>query len=197
MATGASSRRRRTRITARYASATAASLPPLRVDPRRRGSTHDERLRTRSGPRTGVRGPFVVQTKGLTLGRARELHRRRLETLDGAEDDLVALGVDDDRLARVELLPQDLLRQRVLDVTLDGAAQRPGAQRRVVALLGEQVLRRIGELEPEALALQLRLHPHDEQVHDVVDVAARQLREHDDVVDAVEEFGPEVPLELL
>jgi hypothetical protein len=34
----------------------------------------------------------------------------------------------------------DQREQRVLDLALDRAAQRPGAQRRVVALLGEQLL---------------------------------------------------------
>ena len=37
--------------------------------------------------------------------------------------------VDDDRLAGVELLPQDLLRERVLDQPLDRTAQRPRTER--------------------------------------------------------------------
>ena len=47
---------------------------------------------------------------------------------------LVALDVDDDRLAGPELLPQDLLRQRILDQALQRPAQRPGPERRVVTL---------------------------------------------------------------
>src|SRR4051794_10254568 len=50
---------------------------------------------------------------------ARELDRRRLDRLDRPEDDLVVECVDHDRLAGVELLPQDLLRERVLDHALD------------------------------------------------------------------------------
>src|SRR6266542_6475609 len=37
----------------------------------------------------------------------RELHGRWLDALDGAEDDLVVLGVDDDVQEGAELLPQD------------------------------------------------------------------------------------------
>ena len=65
---------------------------------------------------------------------AGELDRRRLDALDGPEDDLVVERVDHDRLAGVEFLPQDLLRERVLDHPLDRTAQRPGPERRVVAL---------------------------------------------------------------
>src|SRR5262249_19156515 len=101
------------------------------------------------------------------LGRAAagQLDRRRLDALDGAEHDLgrvaFALNVDDDGLPGVELLPQDLLGECVLDVALDGPAQRPGTQLRVVALLGQVQLRLRGELQAEALALQLPLHPLD------------------------------------
>src|SRR5215212_10547537 len=56
-----------------------------------------------------------------------------------AEGDLAVLGVDHDHLAGGELLPQELLGQRVLDHPLDGPAQRPGPQGGVVALLGQQV----------------------------------------------------------
>ena len=42
--------------------------------------------------------------------------------------------VDDDRLADPELLPEDLLRKRVLDELLDRPAQRPRAELGLVAL---------------------------------------------------------------
>ena len=77
-----------------------------------------------------------------------QLHGRGLEALDRFErDDHLAglgigLGVDDDVLAGAELLPEQPLGQGVLDHPLDGSAQRPGAQRRVVALVAEQGLGR-------------------------------------------------------
>src|SRR4051812_11996412 len=51
-----------------------------------------------------------------------------------------ALDVDDDDLARLQLAEQDLLRQLVLDLALDGAAQRPGTQHLVEPAGGEQLL---------------------------------------------------------
>ena len=97
----------------------------------------------------------------------------------------------------MELFPQDLLRQRVLDLALDGAAQRPRAQLRVVALLGEQQLRLGRELQAETLALELLRHPLDHQVDDLGDLRLAQLVEDDHLVDAVQELGAEAPLELL
>ena len=119
------------------------------------------------------------------------------DALDRPEHDLAVLGVDDDRLAGPELLPQDALRQGVLDVALDGTAQGTGAQRGVVALLGQVVLGRVGELEGEALAEELRLQPPHHQVDDLDDLGPGQLVEHDGVVDPVQELGAEVLLERL
>ena len=80
-------------------------------------------------------------------------------TLDGAEHGLVVGGVDDDRLAGVEFLPQDLLRERVFDGALDRTPQGPRTEVGVVALHDEHQLRVVGELEAEALGLELRLAP--------------------------------------
>ena len=76
------------------------------------------------------------------------------------EHRLLVLGgpvvdVDDDRLADPELLPQDPLRQRVLDQLLDGSAQRARTQLRVVAALGEEGPGGRGQLDGQALAGQL------------------------------------------
>ena len=87
---------------------------------------------------------------------AGQLDRRGLEALDGERKpslhDLAVLDVDDDRLAGPELLPEELLRQRVLDQALDGPAQRPGTERGVVALVDRELLGRLGQLEADALA---------------------------------------------
>src|SRR5216683_1835670 len=81
---------------------------------------------------------------------AGKLDRRWLEALDGPENDLVVLDVDDDRLAGPELLPQDLLRQRVFDHALDGPTERPCAHRGVVALVDQEELGGLGQLKTEA-----------------------------------------------
>ena len=127
-----------------------------------------------------------------------ELDRRGLDPLDGAEHDLVALGVDHDRVAGVEFLPQDLLRQRVLDDALDRTPQRPGTERRRRSpCLASRSFASLRELEAEALRLELACEPLDQQVDDLGDLLGGELVEDDDVVDAVEELGPEVALELL
>jgi hypothetical protein len=114
-----------------------------------------------------------------------------------AEGDLAVLGVDDHHLAGGELLPQELLGQRVLDHPLDGPAQRAGAEGGVVALLGQQVLGALGQLHGDVLGLELLDHAPHHQVDDALHLLARELVEDDHLVDPVQELGPEVALELV
>ena len=86
-------------------------------------------------------------------------------------------------------------RQRVLDHALDRTAQRAGAELRVVARVGEQFLGRLRELDAETLALELAGEPLGHQVDHLHDLVASQLVEDDDLVDAVQELGPEVRLQ--
>ena len=97
----------------------------------------------------------------------------------------------------LELAVENLLRQHVLDLPLDRAAQRPGAERRVVALLRQQRLRRGRELQAHVLVAQLHVDPREHEIDDLDDLVPAQLVEDDDVVDAVEELGPEVLLEFV
>src|SRR5438093_366413 len=94
---------------------------------------------------------------------AGELHGRRREALDPAEGDAplarvvgIVLGVDDDDLAGAELFGEDALRQRVLDEALDRAPQWTSPEGGVVAPLGQEHLRRLRDLQPEALTFELR-----------------------------------------
>src|SRR5690606_10940367 len=66
-----------------------------------------------------------------------------------------ALDVDQNDLARGQLAEEDLLRQLVLDLALDRATQRTGAEHRIEPALGEQALRLVGELDGHVLVLQL------------------------------------------
>ena len=123
------------------------AAPSQRPRPRARQAGPGAMPQLATGEFAGAAGASTVRSKGRKMrhrttsgGRSAsesalgtgpgELDRRGLDALDGAEDDLVALGVDDDRLAGVEFLPQDLLGQRVLDEALDRTAQRPGTERR-------------------------------------------------------------------
>ena len=58
-----------------------------------------------------------------------------------------------------------------LDLALDVAAQRSCAVDRVVALAGDQLAGRLGQLEPEPPVGQTRLHVRDLQVDDPLDLA--------------------------
>jgi len=76
------------------------------------------RTRLLSGLAEGV----LVATAG-----AGQLDRGRFEVLQGPEGDLAVFGVHDYRVAGAVLLPEDPLRERVLDHALQGPAQGPGA----------------------------------------------------------------------
>src|SRR5699024_2146077 len=112
---------------------------------------------------------------------------------------LCALTDDVDRhvLATLEIAVEDSLGELVLDVALDGAAQRPGTEHRVIAAFGHQVVCRLGELDVHVLVGQPRGQLGDHEVHDLVDLLLRQLGEDDDVIHTVEELGAELLLEFL
>src|SRR5438309_1304182 len=96
----------------------------------------------KKGPETRKAGtsPALRIRLGRLVLAAGELDGRRVGgRRRGVERDLPVVHVHDHRLARLELLPQELLREGILDQTLDGAAQRPGPQRDVVALLRQQL----------------------------------------------------------
>src|ERR1700733_8557007 len=163
--------------------------------------------RERRSPNTnsGVTGiklaarPLWRKAKRLQVGCASscELDWGRLETLDGPKDDALALHIDDDRLADPEFLPENLLREGVLDELLDRPAKRTSTERRVVALLGHELLGLSRQLDPDALGFELLADPADQEVHDLGDLGDQQLVEDDDLVDAVQEFGAEVRLQRL
>src|SRR4051794_22361028 len=148
-----------------------------------------------------VQRPGVVHRLALALLAAADADRRGLlGRLDDRELDLFlgALGrrLDQDGRARRELGPQDEVGQRVLDVALDRPAQRAGAHRGVPALLDQEVLRRLGEVQLELALGQRGPDATQQEVHDRLDLFLGELVEDDHVVDAVEELRPEDLLEL-
>src|SRR5699024_8720894 len=121
--------------------------------------------------------------------------------LDAFEDELglaaLTLDVGLRGLAPSDLLEQELLRQSVLGLELGGPAQRSGTQHGIVAARGEQVLRRIRDLDLHAQVGKTAIEALEEEVDDLDDLYHAQLPEHDRVIAAVEELGAEVLLELL
>src|SRR4051794_26845559 len=88
-------------------------------------------------------------------------------------------------------LAQDFVGERILDVALDRAAQRAGAHRRVPALLDQQVLGLVGQLELQFVLGHLDADAADHQVDDLLDLVLGELVEDDHLVDPVEELGAE------
>ena len=135
-------------------------------------------------------------------GRARDL--AAVDDADGdllaartvLEDELAVLGIDLHVVARVELAVQDLLAEAVLDLVLHRATQRPGAEGRVEPDLDELLLGRARQLDRHVAVEQALAEALDEQIDDLQQLLLVELREHDDVVDAVEELGLEVLLQL-
>src|SRR5712692_11240878 len=164
--------------------------------------------RTRQRPPKGGAGCNELSRAAdldcVARGGVHQFHRRRLRrALRGPEDDpalalllRIGFGVDHDGLAGPELLPEDLLRHRVLDQALDRTAQGPSAERRVVALLREEVLGGIRQLDADVLALELVPDPLHHEIDDVLDVGSGQFPEDDDLVDTVEELRAEGVLQL-
>ena len=132
---------------------------------------------------------------GLGLGLLRP---RRLLRLDDRQLQravlLVAGGVALDHHGRAGdhlALAQHFVGERVLDVALDRAAQRPGAHRGVPAFLDQQVLGLVGQLQLQLVLGDLDADAVDHQVDDLLDLFLGQLVEDDHLVDPVEELGPE------
>src|SRR5215210_2772899 len=108
--------------------------------------------RSRTDPASSY-GVLVLLSRDLDRRRVRQ---RRLLLAGEGERRLVALAgrIDQDDLTGAHLAEEDLLGQDVFDLALDGAAQRPGTEHGVVALLGEQLLSGDGELEAHVLVVQ-------------------------------------------
>src|SRR5438477_3655244 len=143
-----------------------------------------------------VFGVLVVGGVRRLLRRDGDLLGRDLAGNDRDVDLDLVLPLDENRRAGLERAAQDEVRERVLDVALNRAAQRPGAHRRVVTLLDQQLLRLVGQLDRNLVLAHLLAQAAEHQFDDVGDLFLRQLVEDDDLVDAVEQLGPEDLLEL-
>ncbi len=97
----------------------------------------------------------------------------------------------DDRVAVDELALEHGHRQRILNQPLDRPLERPRAERRIVAFLGEHALRLGRHLERDLALGEQLLEPRELEVDDLLDLLGAERVEDDDVVDAVEELGLE------
>ena len=131
---------------------------------------------------------------GGRAARTRARRPRRRSTL--GERDLAARGADLHRVARRILAAEDLLRERVLDLLLDRALQRPRAVDRIEARRRDGLQRRVGHREPDLELREPRLQRLQLDLRDRRDLRFAERMEHDDLVDPVHELGPEAGLDL-
>src|SRR5262249_30985145 len=119
---------------------------------------------------------------------------RRLALIELGEGELAVLDADADAVARHELALQDPLRQRALDLLLDGALQRPRPIHRIEAGFPQEVARRVIERQLHVALGQALAQVEQLDVDDGADLARAERVEHHDVVDAVDELRPETLL---
>src|SRR5829696_2467174 len=106
-------------------------------------------------------------------------------------------AVNDDGVAGAELATYDAAREGVLDVAPYGPRQRSSAELRVVALLGEELLCGVGDLDLDALAFEVLVQAREHDVNDLQHVLLGEGLEDDDLIYPVEELRPESPLQRL
>src|SRR4029077_5615900 len=92
---------------------------------------------------------------------------------------------------RDELALQDLLGERILDLLLDGALERPRPVHRIEARLAEKIARGIIERHVHVALLQTLAQVHELDVDDRADLLRAERMEHHDVIDAIDELRAE------
>src|SRR5437763_5990022 len=110
------------------------------------------------------------------------------------ERELAVADPDADAVARSELSLQDLLRQRILDLLLDGPLERSGAIHRIEAGLSEAVAGGIIEHQVHVALGQALAEVQELDVDDRTDLLRAEGMEDHDVIDAVDELVPQAPL---
>src|SRR5262245_54409043 len=111
-----------------------------------------------------------------------------------AKDQVVcaAGAVDHYGVAIAERTFEELDRQRVLNQVLNGAFERAGSERRIVAFGRDQVSGRGTDLEADTTFGQQVAQAGQLQFNDVTKLFPVQWSEYNDVVHAVQEFGAEM-----
>src|SRR5450631_2198612 len=101
---------------------------------------------------------------------------------------------DLDAAARNEFAFQDPLRERILDLLLDGTLQRPRTVDRIESRLANEVARLVIEHEAHVAFQKPRAQVAQLYVDHGTDLRRAERMKHDDIVDAVDEFGTEILL---
>ncbi len=154
-----------------------------------------------------ARGPGEVEPKGRAWGEERAATGGRdsasaglhgcqwppfARSFPGGEAVFAFAEVDGDALAFVEFARKHALCQLVFDAALDGAAQGAGAEGGVETFAHQLVFRCLRQLELDAAVGHAFAHFVGEEVDDLFELGLCERLEDDELVDAVEELGPEV-----
>src|SRR5215212_7914344 len=113
------------------------------------------------------------------------------------ESESLISAVSDNGVAGAELAAYDAAREGVLDVASYGPRQRSSAELRIVALLGEELLRGVGDLDLDALAFEVLVQAGEHDVNDLQHILLGEGLEDDDLIYPVEKLRPESPLQGL
>ena len=116
---------------------------------------------------------------------------RLCSSLGDVEPKLATLDPDSHAIAGLELAGEQHPGKLVLDQTLNGAPQRSRTELGVEALLAEVGDRRVGELRLDPLGPQPAADLVKQEPGDLEQLLLAQRPEDDDLVDPVEELGPE------
>ena len=107
------------------------------------------------------------------------------------EDQVVTLHLRDHAITGRELAAQDLLRQRILDLGLDRALQGPRAVHGVEPRLADAIARGVVEPQLDVAVREALTQPAELNIDDGADLLAAQRVEHHDLIDSIDELGPE------
>jgi len=116
--------------------------------------------------------------------------------VDDHEAEFVAVFLDSDAVAGLDVATEHFLGHRVFDVFLHSASHGAGAVGRVVAFGDEEILRGGVEREVNVLGLDAFDHLRNFEVHDFDEVGLLEGVENNDVVEAVDELRFEDALGL-
>src|SRR6185437_6638900 len=108
--------------------------------------------------------------------------------------ELPVADADPNVVARDERALQNPLRQRVLDLLLDGTLQWPRPIHRIEARFADRIPRGIVEHEVHISFLQPLAQVQELDIHNLANLLPTQRMEYHNVVNAVDEFRPETLL---
>src|SRR5579862_8025363 len=135
----------------------------------------------------GLRG-FQNRPKYIASGRLLHGLRERKLTLAHAHTNQVA---------GYELTLENPRGERILDLLLNRALERPSAIDRIEPGLAEEVTRLVIELQVHVALDQSLAQIGELDIHDLADLLGPERMKHDDIVDAIDELGPETLLDDL